>query len=51
MGFSDPWYGYIDIISLYKVNKFQGMNPMGLITPWDDSLEVIAFQNLKKCWV
>ena len=29
-------------------NKLRGMNPMGLSAPWDDSIDIIAFNPVKK---
>ena len=29
-------------------NKFRGMNPMGLISLWDESLDIIALHTVKK---
>ena len=47
MGLSDPWANSINIIVLHPVKKRPGINPMGLIVPWYNFLDIISFQTAK----
>ena len=47
MGFSDPWYKYLDIIAFQSVKNL-GINPMGISVPWTNSLDIIDFQKAKR---
>ena len=47
MGLSAPRANSPDIISLQIVKKWLGINPMGTIVPWENSLDIIAFQKAK----
>ena len=48
MGISPPRSVYLDIIELHPVNVLLGINPIGLIIPWDDSIDIIALNQIKK---
>ena len=47
MGLSSPCNDSPGIIALKLVKKWLGINPMVLIVPWDDSLDIIALQTDK----
>ena len=43
MVLSAPWVVSLDIIALHPVKKLPWVNPMGLIDPMADSLDIIVF--------
>ena len=44
MSLSAPYTNSLDNIYLNPVKKILGINPMGLIDPWANSLYIIALQ-------
>ena len=47
MGLSDPRSASIDIIALWPLKIFIGINPMSLSAPWAEYLDIIALNPVK----
>ena len=43
-----PRVDSLEIIVLQLVKQLMGINPMSLSDPWSDSLDIIAFNPVKK---